>query len=398
MSIRLLKTIFPVLLCACIGSPIPADGRSEPDSAALQSAAQVSADGTRAVLILLHESKNGTACPDKIEKPSQECENPQVGEAKALAKRLRDLGAERLEYFSLVNMMRADIPENVLDTVRSEPAVAAVFPVALASPQPPVNAPAAAARASENQIDLFGHGGTLSMPDAVSPGLFTNPFGPATGNVSSPSNYSSRIGSAPPQAQCPFSLGGQMPGQQFPVQSFQSLSGLPGGMPQNGLPPFVGGGLPGSFGSIGVGGRGMVGILENAGLNFGMSLLSSRGGMAGMLGGLAGNIAYALMASRSASCKVTVSPEAVSFPTSGGKGSLRVHASQGCAWQASRDGDWIQITDGAQGVGPGVVAYKVDAASPEQLARSGSITIGGEQGLIQITGKRKLAITESGDR
>jgi hypothetical protein len=138
----------------------------------------------------------------------------------------------------------------------------------------------------------------------------------------------------------------------------------------------------------------LVGILENAGLNFGMSLLSFRGGMAGMLGGLAGNVAFGVIASRSAGCKVTVSPQTVSFPISGGKGSVRVHASRECPWEAIREGDWIHIIDGAKGVGSGVVTYKVEAASPGQHARSGSLTIRGEQGLIHLTGKRKLGITE----
>ncbi len=73
-------------------------------------------------------------------------------------------------------------------------------------------------------------------------------------------------------------------------------------------------------------------------------------------------------------CAFTISPESAAVPSVGGLGAVIVTTAAGCAWTAASNSPWLTVTEGASGVGPGVVSYQA-AAGVE--ARSGSLTIAG---------------------
>jgi hypothetical protein len=75
-------------------------------------------------------------------------------------------------------------------------------------------------------------------------------------------------------------------------------------------------------------------------------------------------------------CAYSISPESSPFTDSGGTGSISVSADSGCAWNASEEADWIEITSGASGNGDGTVSYTVSANTGD--ARSAQITIAGQ--------------------
>jgi hypothetical protein len=60
-------------------------------------------------------------------------------------------------------------------------------------------------------------------------------------------------------------------------------------------------------------------------------------------------------------------------------GAVIVTTAAGCAWTAASNSPWLTVTEGASGVGPGVVSYQA-AAGVE--ARSGSLTIAGRTFIV----------------
>ena len=64
------------------------------------------------------------------------------------------------------------------------------------------------------------------------------------------------------------------------------------------------------------------------------------------------------------------------FGTSGGTGSLKVTTPSSCTWQATTTDQWITITSGATGTGPGLVNYSV--AANTAAARTGSMNVAGQ--------------------
>lgn len=77
------------------------------------------------------------------------------------------------------------------------------------------------------------------------------------------------------------------------------------------------------------------------------------------------------------SCSPAVSPAALSFPEAGGAGSVSVATIASCAWTAKSNVPWIVVNSGASGSGNKTVAYTV-AASPDPVARTGTLTIAGK--------------------
>jgi hypothetical protein len=76
-------------------------------------------------------------------------------------------------------------------------------------------------------------------------------------------------------------------------------------------------------------------------------------------------------------CSVAISPASRSFGSDGGSGNVTVTAPQGCAWTAVAANNWITVTSGSSGSGPGAVAYAV-AANGGSDARSSTLSIGGQ--------------------
>lgn len=72
-------------------------------------------------------------------------------------------------------------------------------------------------------------------------------------------------------------------------------------------------------------------------------------------------------------CTFSISPVSQPFGSSGGTGNVTVTAGAGCGWIATSNAQWIHVTSGASGTGPGTVGYSVDLNSGS--ARSGTMTI-----------------------
>ncbi len=76
------------------------------------------------------------------------------------------------------------------------------------------------------------------------------------------------------------------------------------------------------------------------------------------------------------SCTYSLNPTSASFDSSSSTGSVTVTAGTGCAWTASSNSSWLQVTAGLSGSGNGSVAYTVSANAG--AARNGSLTIAGQ--------------------
>ena len=91
------------------------------------------------------------------------------------------------------------------------------------------------------------------------------------------------------------------------------------------------------------------------------------------------------------SCSYSISPPGAAFTSAGGAGIITVSANAGCPWTATTGNpDFIHITSGYTGNGPGVINYTVDAYTGSDQ-RSGSISIGSENIVESI-----FNITQSG--
>ncbi len=75
-------------------------------------------------------------------------------------------------------------------------------------------------------------------------------------------------------------------------------------------------------------------------------------------------------------CVFTISPTSQTFASPGGTGSVSVTTQTGCAWNATSNAPFINITSGSSGTGNGAVNYSV-AANPVTSPRTGTMTIAG---------------------
>ena len=94
-------------------------------------------------------------------------------------------------------------------------------------------------------------------------------------------------------------------------------------------------------------------------------------------------IAYHEGANPSPTCQYPIGDY---FTASGGTGNVQVSTASGCAWSATSNTNWITITSGSGGNGPGSVAYTV-AANTTSSSRNGTMTVpGGTYAVIQGQG------------
>lgn len=81
--------------------------------------------------------------------------------------------------------------------------------------------------------------------------------------------------------------------------------------------------------------------------------------------------------SEDAPCAFTIAPTAQTMPAAGGTGSVSVSTGSTCAWTAtSNNADWLTVSAGASGTGPGTVTFSA-AANPGP-DRTGTIAIAGQ--------------------
>ena len=83
----------------------------------------------------------------------------------------------------------------------------------------------------------------------------------------------------------------------------------------------------------------------------------------------------------------TLVPQNDSFPSEGGNGSVAVNVASGQQWMAMRNVNWINITSGQSGSGPGRVNYTV-APNTGMGSRTGTLTIAGETFTVNQAGPR----------
>lgn len=87
-----------------------------------------------------------------------------------------------------------------------------------------------------------------------------------------------------------------------------------------------------------------------------------------------------------ATCAYSITPEQQTFGNEGGSGEVHVGAAPGCAWSASSGVNWLTITTGASGQGPGTVKYTATPNNASE-ARTGALTIA----------TRTLTVTQNGE-
>jgi hypothetical protein len=76
-------------------------------------------------------------------------------------------------------------------------------------------------------------------------------------------------------------------------------------------------------------------------------------------------------------CTFSLSQSSQSFNTTGGTGNVTVNTSNGCAWSATSNANWVVVVSGASQTGTGVVVFQV-APNATGQARSASLSIGGQ--------------------
>jgi hypothetical protein len=74
-------------------------------------------------------------------------------------------------------------------------------------------------------------------------------------------------------------------------------------------------------------------------------------------------------------CTFSVAPTHGSYPAAGGASTIAVSTAAGCQWISTSQADWITVTAGATGSGPGVVSLIV--ASSVYVARTGTVSVAG---------------------
>jgi Putative binding domain, N-terminal len=83
-------------------------------------------------------------------------------------------------------------------------------------------------------------------------------------------------------------------------------------------------------------------------------------------------------------CSFGIAPTEQVFDVAGGTGTIQVTTSGGCGWQVSNPADWITITSGGTGNGPGAVNFSV-GANPGP-GRSATLTVAGHAFTVTQTG------------
>jgi hypothetical protein len=103
--------------------------------------------------------------------------------------------------------------------------------------------------------------------------------------------------------------------------------------------------------------------------------------LAGSLASVADTAAFA-----GTTCSYTVGlATPASFPSGGGSGTASVAAASGCAWTATSNSSFVNITGGSSGSGNGTVSFSV-LSNGSTSTRSGSMTIAGQTVTITQAG------------
>ena len=111
-------------------------------------------------------------------------------------------------------------------------------------------------------------------------------------------------------------------------------------------------------------------------------------------GGLFSASANTTFSTTSGVCTVAVSPTSLSFPATGGNGTVSVSAPAGCSWQTVSSVPWIIVTGGAQGSGNGTVTFTV-GSNTASTARTGTLTVGGQSVTISQGGASSAPVITS---
>jgi Putative binding domain, N-terminal/Viral BACON domain len=85
-------------------------------------------------------------------------------------------------------------------------------------------------------------------------------------------------------------------------------------------------------------------------------------------------------------CSFTIAPSSQGFGADGGSGTVTVTTASGCTWNATSSVNWITLTGGASGSGPGSVTYSTTANTSVD-ARNGALTIGGQMHAVNQSGR-----------
>ncbi len=93
-------------------------------------------------------------------------------------------------------------------------------------------------------------------------------------------------------------------------------------------------------------------------------------------GVVAVNDAQVSITQDAAPCRFTVTPASLSVAAAGGTVSVHVDSHTGCTWSSTAQADWIQVTAGASGNGPGTTMLAVHANSG--AARTGTARVAGQ--------------------
>ena len=83
-----------------------------------------------------------------------------------------------------------------------------------------------------------------------------------------------------------------------------------------------------------------------------------------------------LLTIRPVPCNYSIAPAERSHPSGAGNSSVNVTAGTTCAWTATSNNDWINVTAGASGTGNGTVFYSVQL-NPDLTGRTGTMTVAG---------------------
>jgi serine protease len=89
---------------------------------------------------------------------------------------------------------------------------------------------------------------------------------------------------------------------------------------------------------------------------------------------LVGGRTFTLKQGATLSCPLTLGPTAGAFDATGGSATIHVTTDSSCSWSASSSADWITLSAGRSGSGPGSLVYSVAAFSGGGT-RGGTISI-----------------------
>jgi hypothetical protein len=84
-------------------------------------------------------------------------------------------------------------------------------------------------------------------------------------------------------------------------------------------------------------------------------------------------------------CSYSITPTSDTIPSGGGSGTVTVNTTAGCAWAATSSVQWVSITTGQSGTGPGSVTFAVDDTR-SSLPRSTTLGIAGQRFTITQRG------------